>query len=140
MSGISNSIFEQTGSKALTPAQEALAAAIPERKPSLAAQINSQSPQQDKTTLAPAQSKVIPPSIGRVLWFWPSSEYKEAPGAQAQTCQVCYVHSDRMVNIAGFNCNGEPFALTSVQLRQPEDPDPLGSFVEWMPYQIGQVK
>lgn len=87
---------------------------------------------------APAAPSVIPPSIGRVLWYWPSAAYRAEPGAQPCSCQVAYVHNDRMVNIGGMNSNGEPFSETSVPLRQPDDNPPLkGSFVEWMPYQIG---
>lgn len=88
--------------------------------------------------LAPAQPKVIPPSIGRVLWYWRNAEAKSEPGAQPQACLCCYVHNDRLVNIAGFDCDGRHFAERSVPLRQPSDSVPeKGSFVEWMPYQIG---
>jgi hypothetical protein len=72
-----------------------------------------------------------------MVWFWPSKQYREYEGAQAYSAQVCYVHNERMVNIAGYDPNGAPFQMTSVRLRQPEDPYPeQGPFVEWMPYQI----
>ena len=84
---------------------------------------------------------LIPPTVGRVVLFWPSAEFKAQKGSQPNAALVAYVHSDRMVNIAGFDCNGAPFSRTSVQLVQPGDPEvPKGAFVEWMPYQIGQAK
>lgn len=92
------------------------------------------------TVAAPKAPQVIVPSVGRVLWFWPSKEYKEQERAQPCAAICTYVHSERMVNISTYNCNGEQYPLTSVPLRQPDDADPAkGPFVEWMPYQIGQA-
>lgn len=85
-------------------------------------------------------STVIPPTVGRVVYFWPSADFRSQEGAQPQAAIIAYVHGERMVNIAGFDCNGAPFSQTSVQLAQPGDAEvPKGSFVEWMPFQIGQA-
>ena len=46
-----------------------------------------------------------------------------------------------MVNVAGFDANGNPFKATSVQLLQDDDqPNTVGAYAEWMPYQKGQAE
>jgi hypothetical protein len=53
---------------------------------------------------------------------------------------VCFVHSDRMVNLAVFDSNGEFHPKTSVPLVQPEDEaKPSTPHATWMPYQVGQA-
>ena len=48
---------------------------------------------------------IIKPTVGRVLWYWPSTQDIEAgmfayPGSdQPFTAQVVFVHSDRMINL-----------------------------------------
>lgn len=78
---------------------------------------------------------MITPTIGRVVWYRPASH----DGDQPLCALVTYVHSDTMVNLAVFDPNGNPFAATSVPLRQDDDPAPAGSYAEWMPYQKGQA-
>ena len=78
---------------------------------------------------------MIQPSVGRVVWFWPT---KPSPVEQPYAALVTYVHSDRMINVGGFNHNGEVFAMTSVQLLQDDD-IPVGPCCSWMPYQKGQA-
>jgi hypothetical protein len=80
---------------------------------------------------------VIVPSIGRVVWFWPIE-----PVDQPYAALVTYVHSDRLINVGGFTANGEPFARTSIKLRQDGDPEAapfpvrgVEAYAEWMPYQ-----
>lgn len=88
----------------------------------------------------PAAPKVIEPTVGRMVWFWPDRNYKEQAGAQPYSAQVCYVHNVRCVNVAGYDPNGAPFTRTSLQLRQPDDPLPQGEFVEWMPFQVANPR
>lgn len=89
--------------------------------------------------MSEAQSPtIIPPTVGRVVWIrhadHPESEQPEAG-------VVAYVHSDRCINVAGFDHNGQPFSKTSVTLVQQDDPTPTaGIYAEWMPYQLGQAK
>lgn len=92
---------------------------------------------------------IITPSIGRVVWFYPSERttYPNVLGANAnvsggQPCsaQVAYVWHDRMVNLGCIDHNGIPFSATSVPLLQPGDSVPEGGgYATWMPYQIGQA-
>lgn len=78
---------------------------------------------------------MIYPSIGRAVLFHPSKKDKDE-GAQPYPALICYVHSDCMINVAGFNNKGMPFRQASVQLVQEGDPIPEhGFFAEWMPYQ-----
>ena len=83
---------------------------------------------------------MIPPTIGRVVWFWP-----ESPGGPTQkqpfAALVVYVWGDRMVNLAYFDANGQHGAATSVTLLQDDDvPLANGYFCSWMPFQLGQAK
>lgn len=82
---------------------------------------------------------MIKPTVGRVVWFWPSTANEGADTKQPFAAMVAYVHSDSMVNLTVVNHNGAQFAVTSVPLRQPEDERPSGMYCEWMPYQQGQA-
>lgn len=95
-----------------------------------------------------AQARVIMPTIGRVLLYYPCYAEHVPCGTDPETgekspvpVQVCAVHSDRMVNVGGFDANGVPFGRTFVQLVQPDDDDPDGAvgYCRWMPFQIGQA-
>jgi hypothetical protein len=85
---------------------------------------------------------MIQPTIGRVVWFTPSSNSGSedfAPGAPLAAI-VAHVHGDRMVNLAVFDANGVAHSRTSVTLLQDDDTPPEGGyFAEWMPYQKGQA-
>lgn len=85
---------------------------------------------------------MIKPSIGRVVWFTPSSNTGSAdfaPGALLAAI-VAHVHSDRLVNLAVFDANGRAHSRTSVTLLQDDDAKPEGGyFAEWMPFQKGQA-
>lgn len=76
---------------------------------------------------------VIKPSIGRVVLVHMGASAQPEPGL------ICYVWNDRMINIGGFDSNGKPFALTSVQLLQGDDVATGLIYAEWMPYQKGQA-
>lgn len=89
---------------------------------------------------------MIKPTIGRVVWVHRSTSIDKK---QPEAALVAYVHSDICINIAGFDANGVPFALTSVHLQQDGEPQPEwtkpnesghhGTYAEWMPYQKGQA-
>lgn len=79
---------------------------------------------------------MIVPTIGRVVWYWPGKSEPIAQGGdQALAALVAHVWSDRCINIAGFDANGNHFARTSVLLVQDGAPRPSAQFAEWMPYQ-----
>lgn len=90
------------------------------------------------------EAKVITPTIGRVVWFWPGDRDADGgftyyPG-QPCSAQVAYVWNDRCVNLVIIDHAGRQHARTSVQLVQPGD-----AFAEnlprceWMPYQKGRA-
>jgi len=74
---------------------------------------------------------MIHPTIGRVVLF-------RANKAQAEPwpALVSKVHSDRSINVGGFNDSGGAFGATNVPLLQDDDlPTTEGYYAEWMPYQ-----
>lgn len=102
--------------------------------------------------MSQAQPKIITPTIGRCLWYWPS-EYDrgllttkpetiiEANTTQACDAHVVCVHGDRLINIALFDHNGKHHRRTSVTLVQPGETPPAGAaFCTWMDYQVNQAQ
>lgn len=79
---------------------------------------------------------MISPTIGRVIWFYPTADST----GQAYPAFVNYVHSDRMINVAGFTHVGTTFSESSVTLVQEGDDEPRSAHARWMPYQVGQAK
>ena len=87
---------------------------------------------------------MIKPTIGRVVWLWPSAElateiaYRDKTLPLAAT--VAYVWSDCLVNLAAVDQNGRQFHLNRVQLVQGSDQcTPGGTYCEWMPSQKGRA-
>ena len=77
---------------------------------------------------------MIKPTIGRVVLV------HRGQSDQAEPALICYVHSDRCINVGGFDRNGTPFAATSLQLLQDDDVATNASYyAEWMPYQVAQA-
>lgn len=95
---------------------------------------------------------MIAPTVGRVVWYWPTPEIAAAmrivhSPTQPLRADICHVWGDRMVNLSINDSNGFPFARTSVMLRQEGDPlqvnlqgQIVNEYCEWMPYQVGQAK
>lgn len=83
---------------------------------------------------------MIKPSIGRVVWYYPGGLQAVLQNVQPQPAIVCYVHGDRMVNLAIFSPSGLQYSAISVPLVQEGDNTPDHAFACWMPYQIGQAK
>lgn len=74
------------------------------------------------------------PTVGRVVLFHPQVGLTRA-------ALIAYVHSDKLVNLAMFNENGEAGNATSVTLIGQDEPKPeFSPYCEWMPYQVGQAK
>lgn len=80
---------------------------------------------------------MITPTIGRVVWVIRPTDTLDIK--QPEVGLVTYVHNDHCINVAGFNSNGTPFALTSLWLVQDDEAKPEGNFACWMPYQKGQA-
>lgn len=80
---------------------------------------------------------MIVPTIGRVVWFYPGKQFTGYhDGVNPIPALICRVWSNTMINVAGFDSDGNPFRQTSVFLKQEEtDPVPDFGHAEWMLYQ-----
>lgn len=96
---------------------------------------------------------MIPPTIGRMVWYRPNAydksgtHFQEPPdggdlsASQPFHAMVVYVWDDRTVNLVGYDHNGYQFVRSKVQLLQDDDAPAEGaSFCEWMPFQKDQAK
>lgn len=82
---------------------------------------------------------MIKPTVGRVIWFYPAGA---AHMDQPRAAFITYVHSDTLINVGGFDHNGQPLSAASVVLVQDEGSygNPGGgAWACWMPYQKGQA-
>lgn len=100
-------------------------------------------------------SNIITPTVGRKVWYRPCANDligpipmcgSMAPGAQPLDATVIAVWGDRMVNVLVTDSIGKQFPVLSVTLLQDGDEPPkdaegkvVGRYVEWMPFQRGQV-
>jgi len=80
---------------------------------------------------------MIEPTVGRVVWIRGRTNKSDQPEAAL----VTYVWNSRLVNVGGFDKNGDPFKVTSLYLDQGDRPRPevCQVWAEWMPYQKGQA-
>lgn len=92
-------------------------------------------------------SSIIKPTVGRKVWYRPCEHDKSGIGAmttsgeQPLDATVIAVWGDRMVNVLVTDIVGKQFPVLSVTLVQEGDEKPAaGRYVEWMPYQQGQVR
>lgn len=86
---------------------------------------------------------MIQPTVGRVVWFYPDghAHFVRHDIRQPLAAIISHVWNDRLVNLGGFDSNGDHISVTSIVLLQDDDAKPHGqSFATWMPYQIGQAK
>jgi hypothetical protein len=88
---------------------------------------------QDETKKPPT----IAPTVGRVVWV--RNRYGNTSGGQPEAALITYVWNDRLINVGGFDANGQPFAVTSLPLAHEIDGHESGLYAEWMPYQKGQA-
>lgn len=82
---------------------------------------------------------MIKPTIGRVMWYWPLGAAPKREDSQPYPAIVVFVHSDYCVNLAVFDCNGDPRPYQCVSLWQGDGERPHEPHCEWMPYQKGQA-
>lgn len=87
----------------------------------------------------------IKPTVGRVVWFYPSAAplpegFAVPELGQPLAAIVARVWHERSVNLAVFDANGVSHAFQSVPLIQEGEEAPDGHHAAWMPYQISQAK
>lgn len=86
---------------------------------------------------------MIPPTIGRKVWYWPVNDAGIAVYSVGQPCDatVVYVWGDNCVNLRVTDHGGNSHSRNSVLLHQGAvDDRPPSSCATWMPYQQGQAK
>ena len=84
---------------------------------------------------------IIKPTVGRVVWFFPTGKSHER-GDQPLAAMISCVWSDTCVNLFIIDGNGRPIQNppTSILLLQEGSPVPSGGlYCMWMPYQTGQA-
>ncbi len=104
--------------------------------------------------------KLIPPSVGRKLYYWPADydrttsglpggvtqfaghEEGALPGRQPLDATILYVHADGAINVMVQDHAGNQRFRPSVTLVQDGDPAPADQSYcyYWMPFQVGQAK
>lgn len=82
---------------------------------------------------------MIYPTIGRIVWFHARDDANKALGEQACAAIVCYVWSDRLVNLSVFDPSGVQHSRMAIILVQDGDTLPNAPYCEWMPFQKGQA-
>lgn len=94
------------------------------------------------TSLASEAVRVIRPTVGRVVHYWPTPDEIVHQGGYGQTqpfrADVLYVTDDRHVNLRIIGHNGTQFVKLGARLMQPEDSgrSSEGGYCEWMEYQV----
>lgn len=88
---------------------------------------------------------MIKPTVGRVVWYWPTvEEVRDLKLAnsweQPLAATIAYVHSDRTVNLSVVDHIGQSFGRTNVVLLSvAEGTKAAPGYAQWMPYQKGQA-
>jgi hypothetical protein len=88
------------------------------------------------------EKRMIRPTVGRVVLYHKDKEHdgRIAGGIDGTLAAiVCHVWSDRCVNLAVLDAEGQFFGRTSVTFWQGDTERPEGRYCEWMPYQLGQA-
>lgn len=75
---------------------------------------------------------MIKPTVGRVVLVTRPTPFSD----ETVPAFVCKVWGDRLINVGGFDENGDPFKASSVPLLRDADQIPdAGAYAHWMPYQ-----
>lgn len=87
----------------------------------------------------------IKPTVGRVVWFYPSAclidDGVAGEVGQPLAAVVTAAHNDELINLAVFDALGKVWPRISVPLVQEGQGSPTDRpYAAWMPYQIGQAK
>ncbi len=82
---------------------------------------------------------MITPTIGRMVHVWKNGAYLDGAITQRDqplSGQIVYVWNDRLINVAGFDGDGQFFAIKSIALVQDgDDKIPGGhAYCEWMAF------
>jgi hypothetical protein len=82
---------------------------------------------------------MIKPTIGRVVWFWPSRpvppRFVVRDRNQPFAATVAFVQNDTTVTLNVSDHAGQPWAWENVLLWHGEGDRPAERFCQWMPNQ-----
>lgn len=84
----------------------------------------------------------ITPTIGRIVWYYPSGydTIEQGDDLQPLAAMVCYVWPDGAVNLAVHDLHGYPWTRSRVRLVQEGEALPGDAgYATWMPYQVNQA-
>lgn len=84
----------------------------------------------------------IEPTIGRVVWFWPSHGGQHTRHSeQPLKADVVHVNENGTVNLFVVDHTGISHREHNIELVQDGDTAPGNDhYCTWMPYQVGQAK
>lgn len=86
------------------------------------------------------RNAVIKPTVGRVVWYWPTlnEPLNKLDTRQPLAAIIAYVHDEQRINVTVFDHTGMPYGRKSIYLSQDNEPDPpILPYASWMP--IGQA-
>lgn len=80
--------------------------------------------------------KIIP-TVGRVVYVRIAGLNDNTETQQPLAALIVHVHSEDLINVAGWDANGCPMVRTSLPLLSSEAPLPeTGTYAHWMAYQV----
>lgn len=84
--------------------------------------------------------RVITPTIGRKVWFYPGpSRVLARRSPDPLDATIVFVWHNRLVNLLVVDHDGKSHPINSVHLDQPGDKIAPSERAEWMPYQVMQA-
>lgn len=85
------------------------------------------------------------PTIGRIVWYYPSNDDLVICAAESECVGVMVqgVRQD-LVQLSGVDGTGAPFCTDWIFLFKPDEVTSvykqLGGYATWMPYQVAQAE
>lgn len=87
-------------------------------------------------------SKVIAPTVGRVLWYFPKTGDLLTLTTRPCAAIIAHVNEDGTLNVNAHDHYGNTAPRQNVPLVQDDEDDSSltgRSYCRWMPYQLGQA-
>lgn len=84
----------------------------------------------------------ITPTVGRKVWFHPGQDHSEMNQLSDQPLDatVLFVHDEHSVNLMVIDHMGHGHFVDKAHLVQPDDSLAPGSYANWMPFQVEQMR
>lgn len=93
------------------------------------------------------EKPLILPTVGRRVWFWPTTHcldngFRQLDPKQPCDAGVIYVHPNGRVNVMATDHRGLTVAFYDVEImpaNHVQEGPPSAPFAQWMPYQAAQA-